>query len=540
MKGILPILTGLILTCFAGFPATAQTFEWVRSQTMSGNGVHGQNTVATDQQGNVLVAGLLNSKASFGTSQGNGGDVFLRQYSPAGTLLFSQTLTGKVQVQAICYSPTGDFYLLGRFNDSARFSSQHVLYGSNSFPFPFLAKYSAAGVVQWVKNMRANDPTIRYISAITTDPAGNLYAACNTMTSNHSYLKKLDPAGTELLHINQTNVRKISSIALDQRGNLYAAGSCVQTGALFGGVSFGTGFSYELYLASYTPAGVPRWVNFTEDGSCYAPELKADKAGHLYMAGILTGKRPLTFGTVMAQGNTVVYDFFLTRVDTAGTFKWVREVPQVNTGDAGIGFDSNWYSTSCLAVDSANNVYMAGRMRNTIDWGNNIINTTGTTDDLLVQKYNAAGNLLWSKTAGGSGIDRGSSVAINTAGEVFLAGTAQGTVTFDTIQHTNPGTIYPVLAKINTQTSKPSGFSNTTNEASLVIYPNPANDNVVVTLPARQAGLISIYNATGQLVNQEEISEKENTINLDKLPAGWYVVQLQTAGKLYLQRLVKQ
>ena len=496
---------------------------------------------ATDAQGNALFAGLKNKKASFGNNMGDAGDVFLKQYNRSGNLLFDKAITGKALVQTAHYNTSGDFYLAGLFNDSARFDAQHILAATASTPIPFVAKYTASGQVQWVRNMRVSNPQAKYIGAITTDAAGNLIVALNDISSHQTYIKKYDDAGTELLHIAQTNVRVASSVVTDAAGNFYVGGSCAENNALFNGVDLGTGFSYDKYLISYTATGTPRWVKFVQDNSCYASDLLIDNTGKLYWAGPLFAST--SFDTITADGKSWSYDFFLTCFDTTGAIQWLREVPQINTADAGIGFKHNDTSAKCIALDNDNNVYLSGFMRNTLDWGNGISNTSAGLTDIMVQKYQPDGTLLWSKTAGSTSNDQASSVAVNLFGEVYVSGIAQGTLLLDTIQHTGPGLAYPVLAKIALAADTTVISAPVIHTKKLAIYPNPALQEVLISVDkAIRNGSVLIYNALGHVVKEQTVSGdlKEIRVDVNQLPAGMYVVQLQAGDAVYRERLVKQ
>lgn len=60
---------------------------------------------------------------------------------------------------------------------------------------------------------------------------------------------------------------------------------------------------------------------------------------------------------------------------------------------------------------------------------------------------------------------------------------------------------------------------------SVTLYPNPATDvlNITTTLPALT---INIYNTIGQQVNHYELNQNATTINLQALPKGLYLVEV--------------
>ncbi len=525
---VILLLTGIIPNVYS------QKFEWAKLQSIN----YGLNvqmvryTVATDPAGNVLQVGLLNYKAN--TTPGMSGDVMLRKYDRNGNPVFQQTLTGNAVIRNIATYLNGDFLLVGAFRDSVRFSPTQKITGTSTSQY-FIAKFSQSGQFLWHRNISATVTGMNGVTAVALDSAGMLYLAFSG-TNLNSFIRKFDAAGTELLTIHQNRVRNISSLAVDAAGNILAAGSCIETNATFGGQSFSNGTSlYNFYVVKYRPSGTPRWVKLVQDITCVYPEVKAGPAGSVYLAGPLNGS--FTFGTFTTQGRTWSYDFFLTKLDSAGTFQWVREVPQATAADARNGY-SNY-----LEVDAAGNAYLAGFMRNTLNWGNGIQNTGYGSTDLLVQKYDPAGTLLWSKVGGGPGIDEGHSVAVNHFGEVYLTGISRGPVTLDTMVHTfSTSQIYTVLTKVSAPGAV-SGISESKNALALKLYPNPAKDQVELVLPKQvnKPIQVKLINVAGQLVQQINLggsNSKSYLFRLKALPAGLYFVEVRQEDAVFRQRLV--
>ena len=118
-------------------------------------------------------------------------------------------------------------------------------------------------------------------------------------------------------------------------------------------------------------------------------------------------------------------DVFLSKFDAGGNFQWVRTWGGQGTEDA----------TGIVAVDGANNVYVAGRFASI----NCDFNPGGTPDlhstagglDSFLSKFDANGNFQWARTWGGTGADQANGLAVDGAGRVYVAGSFQGTVDFD-------------------------------------------------------------------------------------------------------------
>ncbi|NEN25222.1 T9SS type A sorting domain-containing protein [Cryomorpha ignava] len=87
-----------------------------------------------------------------------------------------------------------------------------------------------------------------------------------------------------------------------------------------------------------------------------------------------------------------------------------------------------------IAVDTDGNVYTAGRFQGMadLDPGPEIVNLDAVGWwDIYIQKLDGDGNLLWVKQIGQSFDIKANSIAVDAAGDVFIAGSFQGTIDFD-------------------------------------------------------------------------------------------------------------
>ena len=86
-----------------------------------------------------------------------------------------------------------------------------------------------------------------------------------------------------------------------------------------------------------------------------------------------------------------------------------------------------------VAVDSSGNVYVAGYFNQTVDFdpGTGADTRTSTGDDIFFCKYDSAGNYIFTKTIGGTGNDSSFSIAVSSSGFLYIAGAFSNTVDFD-------------------------------------------------------------------------------------------------------------
>ena len=83
-------------------------------------------------------------------------------------------------------------------------------------------------------------------------------------------------------------------------------------------------------------------------------------------------------------------------------------------------------SGRAIALDSSGNIYMAGMSVAT--WGTPVNPHAGGTDsDVFVAKLNISGNLLWNTFMGSTVLDDGNAIAVDGSGNVYVAGSSLAT-----------------------------------------------------------------------------------------------------------------
>ena len=95
---------------------------------------------------------------------------------------------------------------------------------------------------------------------------------------------------------------------------------------------------------------------------------------------------------------------------------------------------TDWDYLNGIAVDTSGNVILTGAFQGTADFdpssGTENISSAGS-NDVFVVKLNSSGQLVWAKSVGGTGNDRGNAVAVDSSGNVYVAGSFSGTADFD-------------------------------------------------------------------------------------------------------------
>ena len=111
------------------------------------------------------------------------------------------------------------------------------------------------------------------------------------------------------------------------------------------------------------------------------------------------------------------------------------------------------YKNVSVAVDASGNAYLAGYFTgDSITFGGDTLTNAGG-DNIFLAKYDAVGNVIWAKKAGGTNNDLAYSVAADAQGNAYITGSfGDSTFIFGSTTLTNP---YPgsddiFLAKYDT------------------------------------------------------------------------------------------
>jgi len=98
--------------------------------------------------------------------------------------------------------------------------------------------------------------------------------------------------------------------------------------------------------------------------------------------------------------------------------------PQTYTVN-GVGGQESGITVSASICDLAGNTFMTGFFSGTATFGTNVLTGSGGygADDVYLVKYDAAGNVLWARRAGGTAKETGRVIQLDGAGGVYIAGT---------------------------------------------------------------------------------------------------------------------
>lgn len=446
-----------LISFFSFSMVFSQDWRWVKAA--GGNNEDLGAAIAVDAAKNTYVTGYFLNNAQFGasnlTNAGNR-DIFIAKYNANGQVVWAQRAGGSGidEGRGIALDGSGNVYIAGYFNGTASFNTSPAAVNVTSAGGQdiFIAKYSNAGALEWVKRFGStlNDEAF----AITASTGGEVlftgmfrgtvaFGGTNLISAGTSsidmVLAKMDASGNVFWAQKGGGAGSDygRAIAIDATGNAYITGD-FSSSAVFGSVTLtGESSSQDAFFAKYDASGVLQWA---KRGGGAFPDfgtgIQADAAGNVYTTGYFGGNS--TFGTLSVT-HGANYDAFIVKFDGNGNALWVKK-----GGGAGTDYGK------AICTDAAGNSYVTGYYEATATFGGTPLSNAGTTD-IFVAYYNSGGDLVAVKGAGGTGGDQGNGVAIDQAGEAYVTGIFRGPATFSsTILQSNTNTVDLFVAKFGT------------------------------------------------------------------------------------------
>jgi len=373
------------------------------------------NSIDLDNSGNIYLTGTTASttfptQSPFHSSNAGLEDVFVTKLDPTGSSIIYSTYVG------------------GAGND----------HGDGIF----IDKSSgAAYVVGRVDSLSINFPTTPGAFA-TTYRGGDF----------DGFVLKLNPQGNSLAYstfLGGVENDSAVGIAADSSGNAYVTGGTRSSGFP------ATPSAYQSFVAGDTDAYLVK-VNPAGSSLLYATLLgggvtdrgsgvRADNLGNAYLVGY-TGSQD--FPTDTAFQNTLggSFDAFIAKIDTnaSGAASLL-----FSTYLGGIGDDKGYG----IAIDNgANNLYVVGQTSsNNLPLLSPAQTGFGGSFDAFIAKISNTGAKVYTTYLGGTGDDRGTGIAVNTAGAAYVTGFTSSTnfPTVSPLQISNGGGFDAFVAKLN-------------------------------------------------------------------------------------------
>ncbi|HQH50552.1 MAG TPA: fibronectin type III domain-containing protein [Candidatus Cloacimonadota bacterium] len=302
----------------------------------------------------------------------------------------------------------------------------------------------------WAKRAGGTDEDICY--SVARDNSGNYYVAgsfsgrvsfgSTTLASSglrDIFVGKLNAEGNWLWakKAGGTSNDVALAIAVDSAGNAYITGRFASSTLTFiaGAINLTRSGGDDLFVAKISSAGVWQWARKNSGGGTSSDtgnSIAVDADSNVYMTGYFRNNIAFTTttGTTTLTAQTgSYYDMLVAKISSAGIWQWVIQ-----------GSGTAIKQGNGIAVDGQGNAYVTGGFNSpTLTLGSIVVtNRQDTVFDGFVAKASPEGQWLWADRFGGVNADLGSSIALDSTGNIYLTGFFNTTAYFGNLALTSP------------------------------------------------------------------------------------------------------
>jgi hypothetical protein len=347
--------------------------------------------------------------------------------------VWSRAISGALDeaVSAVAVAPDGTVAVVGFFAGSVTVGGT-TLTSAGAGSDLFLVRYAADGTAldayRW-----GGDVAHEVGAEVTFDGSGNtLFAGLcaggaidfgdgpESCPDDAGFLMAIDPDGDVLWRHGPQGYGAARSMAVAANGDIVVLGTCASDCDLGGGVLPGNG-TRDITLARYDASGAHLWSKRFDDLNAYQrpTQVAIGPQGTIHVAGVfgpsaLDPTIDLGGGPLLAQGSDPTDDDgFLAAFDAAGVHLWGRAVG---------GADGSQLGAVVPTADGG--VVAAGQFYGTIDAGGGALTAAG--QDVLVARYDVAGELVWTRVFAGPAEASLFGMAAGPAGSVHTVGVFEG------------------------------------------------------------------------------------------------------------------
>ncbi len=360
---------------------TAGVFLWNATYTGPAHTLSFPTTLALDQTGNVYVGAESDEP-------GQPAKFLTAKYSSSGTPLWT-TLTTEPNksriLTAMWIDRAGTAYCTGFVADTG--ATEDYL----------TVRIDSLGNPQWSKRYDGPNHSEEFAQAIATDLSGNVYIAglSNSSTTGGDFLTvKYNSAGTQQWAVRYNGPANgfddPTAIAVDFLGNVYVTGT-----------SEGSGTLADYATVKYNSSGIQQWVmryNGPANLADHPRSLTIDFSGNIIVTGT-------------SASSAITATFATVKYSPGGSQLWATRSAIARHAGA-----------VAVSADHAGAVYVTGWM------DDSLLNT-----NVVTLKLDPAGNQRWMFSYNGpaNGVDKPSSLTLDRAANVYVAGFSEGSGTQD-------------------------------------------------------------------------------------------------------------
>lgn len=410
---------------------------------LGGTGLETIEGVETDSSGNVYVTGRTGSAAfptsvgAYDTSLGGSTDAFVTKFNSAGALQYSTYFGGSSDEWAynLTVDGSGQIYVVGETasSDFAIVNGADSTFAGSSEGF--LVKLNAAGSAILYSTYYGG-ANADYLAAVHMGPGSTVYVAGGTIAATwDGYGGAIDTgaSGAGSLTWSQTyaaaGTEKLYDMDVDSTGDIWLAGETSTASLAYGNAYDSThNGSADVFLVRMSSTGTVEYVSYYGGtGNDYGNAIVVAADNTLYFTGLSysTGGIAST-GAYDTTGDGTNGNAFLVHLDPSQTGSAQRLFgTYYGTAGSSAGLE--------IAIDAEGRPVVAGQTSGTVPTTVIARDTTlSGSSDGFVAVFAANGSALrYGTYLGGDGTESANSVAVDTAGRLYVVGQTAST-TFHT------------------------------------------------------------------------------------------------------------
>ena len=245
----------------------------------------------------------------------------------------------------------------------------------------------------------------------------------------------------------------------------------------------------DIYVAKYSSSGNLLWKKtFGGSFSDHAVDLAIGSDNNIVITGQFFGT--VAFDNFSVTSVSSTKDIFLAKIDPNGNTLWAWS--------EGGNLADNAYA---VTVDHQNNVLLTGQFQGTATIGTNTYtsaidpNTSQSSFDLFISKYDSNGNPLWSINGTADYDDRGLAVAVDSQDNIYFTGQFSKTLQFNGQSYPNLSYNIGFLCKLNS--SGQTIFFNQLRGGMTLPYDLELNNQQEVVVTGDFLGNLNYYDNSG-------------------------------------------
>ncbi|MBS1534533.1 MAG: T9SS type A sorting domain-containing protein [Bacteroidetes bacterium] len=543
--------------------------------------------VTTDAQNNVYLTGLFHGTCDFDPSENQqnltylGGtpgdvdgesDVFISKYDANGNLvwaksLFETTFDGMNEERptAIALDNQNNLYLCGFTGTRGVFISKWSTNGDeiwtryfNDAPennaLTFGIKPISGGVVVngFFTGTLDFDPSPTSVNSLTAFN-NDAFLLSLDVNGNFAWVKQIESNGAVILTGLDTTTQGeiitsgvfVGSVDLNPDPNVQSIFTSQST-------TF-SAFS-SIFAAKYSSSGDLIWSKHyrgTATTDFLTTLVKTDSQNNVIVLSDFKGST--SFSTTTTVSSTSNYNTFLSKANSNGILLWAKKIVQ-NDGFIQTANGAN------MAIDGCDNIYVSGEFTGTCDFdpsaNTHELQSLTNTRAVFISSYSQDGNYLSAFPIKGLGqpdfveFNGYLPIAVDADQNLIAGGTFRNTLDFDptdnTLElHSSVDPNSSIAGVFLTKYPNPSScaLANPTfTEGSLTIFPNPAQDEINIHFKENQSQMIAqMIDMQGRIVLHESFQNNQHfTLDIKNLPAGMYLLKIQTDKQTFTQKIIHQ